>query len=250
MSRKHTERAMEQESLDPTHWKQRVQLVGVGPGDPAYVTVRVARIIAEADIVAGFATVLAVVDQLITGQRMVLTYHNQEAQLAELAQAHSKQRKRCVVCCYGDLNFSAQELIARVERHCGPTERTPGISSVQVACARAALAMEETLFLTFHTRDGIERARRELLIAARGTRHLIILPLPWSLMPPQVATLLLESGMPEEQPVSVYQRLTLPDESALHTTLQQLATMPQTFSDLSIVVVPRGISVAESEQCL
>ena len=89
-----------------------------------------------------------------------------------------------------------------------------------------------------------------MLIAARGTRHLIILPLPWSLMPPQIATLLLESGMPKEQPISVYQRLTLPDESVLHSTLQQLATMPQTFSDLSIVVVPRGISVAESEQCL
>lgn len=222
-----------------------VQLVGVGPGDPAYVTAKVARIIADAEIVAGFATVLAVIDQLITGQRMVLTYRNQEEQLAELAQAQ-QAGQRCVVCCYGDLNFSAQELIARVERHCGPTERTPGISSVQVACARAALAMEETLFITFHARDGIQRAQQELLTVMSGTRNLILLPLPWSLMPPQIATLLLDNGMAKEQPVIVYQRLTLPDESALHTTLQQLAETSQTFSDLSIVVVPRAAARATS----
>src|ERR1700730_2481133 len=99
------------------HTLYKVKLVGVGPGDPDYVTIKVAHEIATADVVAGFATVLAVVDQHIKGQRIVLTYRNQEEQLAEVARAHA-EGKRCVVCCYGDLNFSAQELIARVERHC------------------------------------------------------------------------------------------------------------------------------------
>src|SRR2546430_16425985 len=120
-----------------TNQPRQVILVGVGPGDPEYVTARVAKEIAAADVVAGFATVLAVAEPLITGQRMTLTYRNQEEQLAELARMHAAG-KRCVVCCYGDLNFSAQELIVRVERHCGRVERIPGISSVQVACARAA----------------------------------------------------------------------------------------------------------------
>jgi cobalt-precorrin-7 (C5)-methyltransferase len=221
----------------------RVILVGVGPGDPEYVTARMAKEIIDADVVAGFATVLAVVEPLITGQKLVLTYRNQEEQLAELALMH-KAGKRCVVCCYGDLNFSAQELIARVERHCGKAERIPGISSVQVACARASLAMEETIFFTLHARDGIHAAQDEIVsVAAAGKRNLIILPLPWSFMPPQIATMLLQGGIAGERPIIVYQKLTLPGESETRTTVQQLADWHDEFSDLSIVVLPRSLDM-------
>lgn len=218
---------------------RKVLLVGVGPGNPDYVTARVAQAITSADVVAGFATVLAVVDQLITGQRMVLTYRNQEEQLAELAHLHAAG-KRCVVCCYGDVNFSAQELIARVERNCGVVERIPGISSVQIACAKAALAMEETLFVTLHARGGIEAAQEEIVAtAATGRRNLIILPLPWSFMPQQIAAMLMQGGIAEDREVIVYQKLTLPGESETRTTLQRLAEEPEQFSDLSIVVLRR-----------
>lgn len=228
-------REVQEEMLDTS----KVKLVGVGPGDPDYVTVRVAHEVAAADIVAGFATVLSVVDHLIKGQRIVLTYRNQEKQLAEVSRAHA-EGKRCLVCCYGDMNFSAQELIARVERHCGVTERLPGISSVQVASARSALAMEETLFFSLHARDGIEVTKQEIIgAAAAGKRNLIILPLPWSFMPPQVAQMLIEGDIAGDRPVTVHQRLTLPDENTLHTTLRQLAAWQDEFSDLSIVVLPR-----------
>lgn len=225
---------------------RKIILVGVGPGDPEYVTARVAKEIAAADVVAGFATVLAVVERLITGQRMVLTYRNQEEQLAELARMHAAG-KRCVVCCYGDVNFSAQELIARVERHCGKVDRISGISSVQIACARGGLAMEETLFFTLHARDGIQAAQEEIVAAAAaGKRHLIILPLPWSFMPPQVAVMLLRGGIAGERPVIVYQKLTLPGESETRTTVQQLAEWQDEFSDLSIVVLPRSLDTSRS----
>ena len=224
-----------------TSQPRQVMLVGVGPGDPEYVTARVAKEITAADVVAGFATVLAVVEPLITGQRMVLTYRNQEEQLAELARMHASG-KRCVVCCYGDVNFSAQELIARVERHCGKVERIPGISSVQIACAKGGLAMEETLFFTLHARDGIQAAQQEIVAAAvAGKRHLIILPLPWSFMPPQIAVMLLRGGITGERPIIVYQKLTLPGESETRTTVQQLAEWQDEFSDLSIVVLPRSV---------
>ncbi len=235
-----------EESQEKMPSVRKVHLVGVGPGDPDYVTARVAREIAAADVVAGFATVLAVVDHLITGQRMVLTYRNQEAQLAELSRAHAAGQ-RCVVCCYGDVNFSAQEFIARVERHCRTVERIPGISSVQIACARASLAMEETLFVTLHAREGIEAAQEEMLAAAAtGKRNLIILPLPWSFMPAQIAAMFVQGGIAEDRPVIVYQKLTLPGESTTRTTLQQLAQWPEEFSDLSIVVLPRPVSVSPS----
>lgn len=233
-----TSKPQQGQPSEKTTITRKVILVGVGPGDPDYVTVKVSKEIATADVVAGFATVLAVIEPLITSQRIVLTYRNQEEQLANLARMHT-DGKRCVVCCYGDLNFSAQELIARIERHCGQVERIAGISSVQIACARAALAMEETLFFTLHARGGIEEAQTEIIAAAAADkRHLIILPLPWSFMPPQIASMLLQGGIAGERPIIIYQKLTLPGESETQTTVQQLAEWQQEFSDLSIVVLP------------
>ena len=201
---------------------------------------------AAADVVAGFARVHAVVEQLINGQGIVLTYRNQEEQLAELACMHA-DGKRCVVCCYGDLNFSAQELIARVERHCGKVERVSGVSSVQIACARAALAMDETLFFTLHAREGILEAQEEIVAAAlTGKRNLIILPLPWSFMPPQIGAMLLQRGIEGERPIIVYQKLTLLGESETRTTVQRLAESQDEFSDLSIVVLPRSLDTSRT----
>ncbi len=227
---------------DKLNWKAampKVTLIGVGPGDPEYLTVRAVREIASADVVAGFATVLAVIEPLVTCRQLVLTYRNQEEQLAELAYLH-KNGKHCVVCCYGDLNFSAQEFVARVERHCGKVERISGISSVQIACARAELPIEETIFFTLHARDGLETTLEEIVAAAiADKRNLIVLPLPWSFMPAQIAAVLLQAGIAEERPIIVYQRLTLPGESKTCTTIQKLTEWQGEFSDLSIVVLPR-----------
>ena len=45
---------VQEESQEKTPTLRRVQLVGVGPGDPDYVTATAAREIAAADVVAGF----------------------------------------------------------------------------------------------------------------------------------------------------------------------------------------------------
>ena len=45
------------------------------------------------------------------------------------------------VCAWGDLNFSSRELLDRVRRR-ADVELIPGISSVQVACARTGFTME------------------------------------------------------------------------------------------------------------
>jgi precorrin-6y C5,15-methyltransferase (decarboxylating) CbiE subunit len=216
-----------------------VTCVGIGPGDPQYVTLAARQAIEGAEFVAGFATALAVVQAWITGMALPMTYHDQEAILAHVGTL-ARSGFRCVVCFYGDLNVSSGELRERVVRHCGEPLLVPGISSVQVALARAGLFLEDTLFFTLHARAEQEERRAALAAAiAAGTRHVIALPSPYDFMPGDVARYLLRQDMAPSRPVKVYQRLTLAGEAEMHLVLGDLAACEIEFSDLSIMVFPR-----------
>ena len=214
-----------------------ITIVGVGPGDPDLLTLKARDAIQSADYVAGFETVLKPVRRWIGGEEMPMRYRNQEDALERLA-AHADAGKRCVVCAWGDLNFSAKELLDRVRRR-ADVELIPGISSVQVACARLGLAMEASLFITLHARDGHEAGLRELAehLTTRR-RNLIVLPRPFDLMPAAIAARLIDGGIPPETPLYALQRLTLPDESVAEYTVASLAAQTAEFSDLTILVFP------------
>lgn len=215
----------------------KITIVGVGPGDPDLLTLKAQRAIQDADYVAGFETVLGPARRWINGEALPMRYRNQEDVLAELA-ALAQDGKRCVVCAWGDLNFSAKELLDRVRRR-AEVELIPGISSVQVACARLGLTMESSMFITLHARDGHEEGLRELTDHLRSPRrNLIVLPRPFDLMPAAIAARLRDDGIPPETPVRVLQRLSLPDETLADYTIASLAEESAEFSDLTILVFP------------
>ncbi len=214
--------------------------VGVGPGDPAFLTLAATEQIAAADVVAGFKTALEVVASFIEGERLVLDYRNQEAGLARLAEKLGAGCKG-VLCLYGDLNVSAGELLARAEAACGEVRRVPGISSIQIAMARSGLTLERSLFISFHKRADIEEDKRELLDAAmEGHRDLIVLPRPFDFMPSAIGRFLLEAGASGCRPVCVYERLTLEEERIHSCNLAAIAECQMNFSDLSIMMILRG----------
>ena len=101
-----------------------ITIVGVGPGDPDLLTLKARDVIRSADYVAGFETVLGPVRRWISGEALPMRYRDQEDVLERLA-AHAADGKRCVVCAWGDLNFSSKELLDRVRqaRRCGTHPR-------------------------------------------------------------------------------------------------------------------------------
>ena len=211
-----------------------ITIVGVGPGDPDLLTLKARELIRSADYVAGFETVLGPVRRWIAGEAMPMRYRDQEDVLEALA-AHAESGKKCVVCAWGDLNFSSKELLDRVRRR-AEVELIPGISSVQVACARLGFTMETSMFITLHARDGHEEGMRELTDALkRRKRNLIVLPRPFDLMPADIAARLLESSIAADTPLWALQRLSLPDESITEYTLASLANEDKEFSDLTIL---------------
>ena len=217
-------------------------VVGVGPGDPDLLTLKGREALERADLVVGFKTVLDVIAGR-TGEAEVrpMAYRDQEAVL-DYAQEQAQQGKSCVLCVWGDLNVSAKELLNRVRRRAETVELVPGVSSIQIACARAGISLEESLFLTLHQRWDRGSELGELVDTLRqGRRNVILLPRPFDFMPPAIAANAIADGADPEHPVTVFQRLTLPDESRWDGTLAQCARLPDEFSDLSIMVFPRTV---------
>jgi cobalt-precorrin-7 (C5)-methyltransferase len=219
--------------------KTSMTVVAVGPGDPRFLTLRGQQALREADLVVGFKTVLDVVQQWTQDADVrPMSYRDQEEVLEEAA-AQAAQGKRCVVCCWGDLNVSARELLERVRRRVDQVELIPGVSSVQIACARAGLSLEDVLFITLHKRAESADDLAELVHYLKDNRrNIILLPRPWDLMPAGIAAKLLEQGVPGGRRMTVFQRLTLDDEQQWHGTLEDCAAISQEFSDLSILVFP------------
>ena len=216
-------------------------VVAVGPGDPRMLTLRGRQALESADLVVGFKTVLDVVQEWCGNAELrPMSYRDQE-EVLEYTASRAAEGKACVVCCWGDLNVSAAELLARVYRRAETVELIPGVSSIQMACARSGIAMEESLFITLHRRDGSESALSELEhYLGEGKRNIILLPRPFDLMPPQIAADLVAAGVASDRQVTVYQRLTLEGEKAWTGTLQDCAAITEEFSDLSIMVFLRS----------
>lgn len=194
-----------------------------------------------ADLVLGFNTVLNVVRPLLDHAEVCpMSYRDQE-QVLEYAEEQVKQGRKCVVCCWGDLNVSAKELLERVRRRADSVRLVPGISSVQVAMARTGIFLEDSVFLTLHKRADSGSELEELAhYINEGRRHVILLPRPFDLMPAGIAGGLLELGVKDNVDVRVYQRLTFNDEQHWDGTLSECSKISEEFSDLSIMVFLTG----------
>ena len=215
-----------------------ITVIGIGPGDPDLLTLKARDAIQNADVVAAFASVLVPVRRWIRGEARPMRYADQEAVLDEVANL-SAQGKSCVVCVWGDVAFSARELIDRVRQRVDRLELIPGVSCAQVACARTGLDLERSLFVTLHARDGVQDSMRELVSAVRsGARNVFVLPRPWDLMPAAIARELVQEGVDEATEAVVLEQLTLPEERITRFTLSSLAPSTLDFSDLTIMVFP------------
>ena len=216
-------------------------VVAVGPGSGDMLTLRGREALQKADLVLGFTTVLNVVRPWLEHAEVrPMTYRDQE-EVLEYAEGQVKDGKRCVVCCWGDLNVSARELLARVRRRADTVKLVPGISSVQIAMARTGISLEDAVFITLHKRADTDGDLDELVhYINEGRRHAILLPRPFDLMPAGIARDLMDAGVRGDLPMRVYQRLTLDDEKRWQGTLRECSEIEEEFSDLSIMVFLSG----------
>jgi cobalt-precorrin-7 (C5)-methyltransferase len=219
-----------------------VYAVGIGPGNPEYLTRRGVRAIREADIVVGFETVVEFVRDEIEGEALTCGYRDEPEVLATFRDRIADGATGTAVL-MGDPNHSGYQFVGKVESAVeAPVEVIPGISSLQIAASRARTPMEETTFVTLHKSGPIEADLKRLERDA-GDRHLLVLPRPYDWMPERIAHRLLEAGAPDCEAL-VLERLTHEDESMTLTSLSELAAdidskEATAFSDLSVLAVRR-----------
>lgn len=224
------------DATDPVH------AVGIGPGARSFLTRRAARLLEDADVVVGFGTVTDRIDDDIDADVLACGYDDQTAVLERFGD-RVDGGERGVAVLWGDPNVSGYQFLGRVERAIDrPVHVVPGVSSVQIAAARARAPLERSTLATLHRRGDVT-ADLDRLAADAGDRHLLMLCSPYEWMPTAIASALLDRGVGPDLEALVLEELTFPGESIARRPLAELAESNRTggdYSDLTVLAVRRA----------
>jgi cobalt-precorrin-7 (C5)-methyltransferase len=214
----------------------KLEVVGVGPGSPDYVTLAAKRAVQGADLVIGAQRSVALFSGEIKGETVFLTGKNLQELLKKAAES-VKAGKNVALLSTGDPGFSG--LLHTVQESGLFQEKDitviPGVSSIQACAARLRLSWDNMRLFTFHEGNISDDAKGKLVSAYQCGRTILLLPAQNGFAPKDIAALLLETGAAKQTPVYVCENITLENEKITQTTLNEAAT--QTFGSLCVMVI-------------
>ena len=218
----------------------KIYAVGVGPGSPKYVTNIVREIIQNCDVVIGYRYTIETIQDLLVGKEIhEVTMSNQEESYQNILQVLGE--RSLVIPFTGDVNFSESEVVDRLIEIFGDLEIIPGISSIQVAAAKAKVPLDKSKVITMHVTTSIEEKKLELQKALIDGFNVILVPRPWPkqpdkhFMPSEIAIYLKENNFhTKDIKVHVFEKLTTENETSFVGTVKDLEG--KEFSDLSVMV--------------
>lgn len=218
----------------------KVYAVGVGPGSSMYVTKTVEEIIRKSDVVVGYKYTLKTIENFLSGKEIhEITMETQE----DVYQKVQKNlgEKTLVIPFTGDVNFSESEVVDRLIEIFGDIKIVPGISSIQVAAAKARVPLDKSKVITMHISTSIEREKIELQKALLDGLSVVIVPRPWPkepakhFMPSEIAFYLKKNGFNTTKlKVHVFENLTTEKETSFVGMVNDLEG--KEFLDLSVMV--------------
>ncbi len=218
-----------------------VYAVGVGPGSSSYVTSLVRDTIRSSDIIIGYKYTLNTIESLIKDKQVhEITMKNQEETYQKVAKTLGN--KKLLVPFTGDVNFSESEVVDRLVEIFGQVEIIPGVSSIQVAAAKAQAPLDKSKVITMHITTSIEEKKLELQKALLDGFSVILVPRPWPkdpqkhFMQSEIAAYLRRNGFDTSSlKVHVFEFLTTDKETEFVGTVKDLEG--KEFSDLSVMVI-------------
>jgi len=223
----------------------RVYAVGVGPGSPKYLTEIAKEIVQNCHVVIGYKYTLKTIEHLLEGKQVFeVTMNNQEDSYQKILPALGE--RTLVIPFTGDVNFSESEVVDRLIEIFGRVEIIPGVSSVQVAAAKAKVPLDKSKVITMHVTTSIEEKKLELQKSLIDGFSVILVPRPWPkqpdkhFMPSEIAIYLRKNGFNTEKiRVHVYESLTTENETSFVGSVKDLEG--KEFSDLSVMVFNQAV---------
>ena len=217
----------------------KVYAVGVGPGSPSFVPNVIKDVISKCDVVIGYGYTLKTIESFLNGQQKIeVTMKNQEDAYQKIA---AEDNHTILVPFTGDVNFSESEVVDRLIEVFDEVEIIPGISSVQVAAAKARVPIDKSKVITMHVTTPIEEKKLDLQKALIDGFSVILVPRPWPkipekhFMPSEIAKYLKNNGFETtKMKVHVFEAVTTENEAVFEGVVSELEG--KEFSDLSVMV--------------
>ena len=217
----------------------KVYAVGVGPGSPDFVPDVIKDVVAKCDVVIGYGYTLKTIEGILNGQQKIeVTMKNQEDAYQKVA---AEENHTILVPFTGDVNFSESEVVDRLIEIFDEVEIIPGISSIQVAAAKAKVPIDKSKVITMHVSTSIEEKKLELQKALIDGLSVVLVPRPWPkvpekhFMPSEIAKYLKKNGFQtSKMKVFVFEAVTTQNETVFEGMVDGLED--KEFSDLSVMV--------------
>ena len=217
----------------------KVYAVGVGPGSPSFVPNVIKDVISKCDVVIGYGYTLKTIESFLNGQQTIeVTMKDQEDAYQKIA---AEDNHTILIPFTGDVNFSESEVVDRLIEVFDEVEIIPGISSIQVAAAKAKVPIDKSKVITMHVTTPIEEKKLELQKALIDGFSVILVPRPWPkipekhFMPSEIAKYLKNNGFDTSRmKVYVFEAVTTENETIFEGMVDELED--KEFSDLSVMV--------------
>ena len=217
----------------------KVYAVGVGPGSPSFVPNVIKDVISKCDVVIGYGYTLKTIESFLNGQQKIeVTMKNQEDAYQKIA---AEDNHTILIPFTGDVNFSESEVVDRLIEVFDEVEIIPGISSVQIAAAKAKVPIDKSKVITMHVTTPIEEKKLDLQKALIDGFSVILVPRPWPkipekhFMPAEIAKYLKNNGFDtSKMKVYVFEAVTTENETSFEGVVSELED--KEFSDLSVMV--------------
>lgn len=126
-----------------------IRVVGVGPGNPDYITPEAKNMITGADVLVGGERLLR--DFAEPGKEQYIIRNN----LTEMVDFINEHRKQCIVAVLASGDPTFYGIVEFLKKHFRADEMVicPGLSSVQVACARLCISWHDAALYSVHGRS-------------------------------------------------------------------------------------------------
>jgi cobalt-precorrin-7 (C5)-methyltransferase len=228
---------------------KKLFVVGVGPGSPRYLIDAAKDAVRKSRYIVGYKYTLSTIEGVIDRAKQQVLEVTMKTQEEVYQDVYKKMKdgEYCTVPFTGDVNFSESEVVDRLLEIFGDdnVEIIPGISSTQVAAAKARVPTDKAFIVTFHVTGDIEQKKAELVQAIKQGKSVVLLPRPWPrdpskhFMQSDIAKFLRSSGIDTKKlKVSVFEHLTTEKETAFAGTVADLEG--REFSDLSAMVIDQA----------